>query len=789
MKRIILLLAALALAASYAMAARSLPASGRVVDEQGKAVEYATVVLQKGSEQVAGMATDNEGRFSLKVPTGAYTLSVQYLGYDPVRREVELHHDLDLGDIVLKSSATQIEGVVVKGRLIRREADRFIVDVANAPASIGKDGIELLERAPGVWIDNDKISINGKTGSKVFINDRELKMEPEQMLAYLRSLRAEEIQRIEVVPISGADEDADSSGGIIRIMLRKRRQNGVEGSLTMQTSQSSLQHTYSPGGNVSFHSGRLDVNASAWSWLGTSDMLSDEHTRYTTGDKQLKAYSENSERDYNGGGSLEAIFEIDPMNSVGAEFSFLHMNELSDTPTSTDFIDGGTTRTRSHFDNRSLVTGYEATFNYIRKIDTLGSTFKLLGDFAYRTTDASSDNTSRIEPPAPADAVDSVYRDDTRSRYLVTSVTAAVEKKFSPRWALKAGAKYTRNDMRNDALYEYLKDDAWTRNDAQSFEINYTENIAAAYGVVSANIGRLSLVAGLRGEYTHTYGRGEQIEQNYFSLFPNANLSWTMDKEGAYSLIAQYARTISRPRFWSLTPRRMQISDYTYQTGNPELDPAYKHDVSLTLVLKHKYTFTGGITIQTDEIQQTMQADADNPDRLCIAWVNFDTTKSYYLSANLPFQFTPWWSMNFNANYIRQGQRVEPQGQISYQNMFFANASATFTLPANFFIDLSYRYQSRIELGNCWVEPRHFLTAGLKKRFGERFTASLTVRNLLDQSDTIGAAGDDFTRLVTTRQAWMTRQYRIGLTYNFKAGKAFRRKAVEAGAGDDKGRL
>lgn len=211
--------------------------------------------------------------------------------------------------------------------------------------------------------------------------------------------------------------------------------------------------------------------------------------------------------------------------------------------------------------------------------------------------------------------------------------------------------------------------------------------------------------------------------------------------------------------------------------------------MSLTLVLKYKYTFTGGITIQTDEIQQTMQADADNPDRLCIKWVNFDTTKSYYLSANLPFQFTPWWSMNFNANYIRQGQRVEPQGQISYQNMFFANASATFTLPANFFIDLSYRYQSRIELGNCWVEPRNFLTAGLKKRFGERFTASLTIRNLLDESDTIGAAGTDFTRLVSTRQAWMSRQYRISLTYNFKAGKAFRRKAVEAGAGDDKGRL
>jgi len=109
-----------------------------VVDEQGQAVEYATVVLLKGSDQVAGMATDDTGRFVLKVPSGEYTLSVQYLGFDPVVRQVRVEENNDLGEIVMKSSATRIEGVVVKAQLIRREADRFVVDVANAPAAIGK---------------------------------------------------------------------------------------------------------------------------------------------------------------------------------------------------------------------------------------------------------------------------------------------------------------------------------------------------------------------------------------------------------------------------------------------------------------------------------------------------------------------------------------------------------------------------------------------------------------------------------------------------------------------------
>lgn len=220
MKRLILLIVTLAAAATRLFAAHLCPSTGRVVDEQGKAVEYATVVLLKGTEQVAGMATDAEGRFALKAAPGEYTLLIQYLGFDPVKKPVRVEQENHLGDFVMRTSATGIESVEVKARLVRREADRFVVDVANAPAAIGKDGIELLERAPGVWIDGEKISINGKSGSKVYVNDRELRMEPEQLLTYLRSLRAEEIQKIEVVPTSGADYDADSAGGIIRITLK-----------------------------------------------------------------------------------------------------------------------------------------------------------------------------------------------------------------------------------------------------------------------------------------------------------------------------------------------------------------------------------------------------------------------------------------------------------------------------------------------------------------------------------------------------------------------------------------
>lgn len=786
MKRLILLIVTLAAAATRLFAAHLCPSTGRVVDEQGKAVEYATVVLLKGTEQVAGMATDAEGRFALKAAPGEYTLLIQYLGFDPVKKPVRVEQENHLGDFVMRTSATGIESVEVKARLVRREADRFVVDVANAPAAIGKDGIELLERAPGVWIDGEKISINGKSGSKVYVNDRELRMEPEQLLTYLRSLRAEEIQKIEVVPTSGADYDADSAGGIIRITLKKRRENGVNGSVAFNTTQGEIVHRYNPSANINLHSGRVDFYASAWGSFGKDETTTGEQTRYEAADKELNAHSSMKGRNRSLGASAGAVVEIDGRNSVGAEFEYWRNRNGEPNDTYTDFRNAGTvTRTDSHFDKLDIRNNYSATFNYIRKIDTLGSTLKLLADYTRRETDSGNDNFSRMT--APGATADSTYRDNTESVYNIATATLALEKRFSPRWTLKAGAKYTYNDMHNDALYEYLKGDAWTRNDNQSFTIDYTENIAAAYAVASAQLGRWGLVAGLRGEYTHTTGKS--IGQDYFSLFPNANVSFALSKEKGWSLIAQYARTIERPRFWCLNPQRMQISDYTYQTGNPSLDPAFKQDVNLTLVAAHKYTLTAGVQLVSGEIQQTMQADPENPDLLQLAWVNYDATKSYYASANLPFQPTKWWQLNANVTYMRRGQRVDQHGAEEFFNWGFVNLSTTFTLPAKFYIDLSYGYQSRIDLGNCWVESDHRLQAGVKKRFGDRFTASFSVQNLLDQGQVIGAHGDGFVRTMNARQTWSNRSFRIGLTYNFKSGKAFKRKAVEAGSADEKSRL
>ena len=112
MKRLILLIVTWQRPRPGSFAA--LPSTGPRGGRTGKAVEYATVVLLKGTEQVAGMATDAEGRFALQAAPGEYTLLIQYLGFDPVKSRWVVEQENHLGDFVMRSSATGIESVEVK---------------------------------------------------------------------------------------------------------------------------------------------------------------------------------------------------------------------------------------------------------------------------------------------------------------------------------------------------------------------------------------------------------------------------------------------------------------------------------------------------------------------------------------------------------------------------------------------------------------------------------------------------------------------------------------------------
>ena len=289
-------------------------------------------------------------------------------------------------------------------------------------------------------------------------------------------------------------------------------------------------------------------------------------------------------------------------------------------------------------------------------------------------------------------------------------------------------------------------------------------------------------MVGLRGEYTHARGRASDVKQDYLSLFPNANFSYALDKAGKHSIVAQYSRSISRPSFWNLTPNRLQISDYTYQTGNPELKPQFVNTYSLTAVVAYKYSLSLTVQSVKDAIQQTIVGDKANPNMMNLTRENLPVFNVYTAVANLPITLTKWWDWNNNLIGGIVEQRLTasaPKTSKSYAQWY---TGMTFKLPKKFFIDVDYSGMTDLMTSNLQVSGFHTLEMNIKKQIKDSWTLQCGLQNLVRQHQHIVSANEDFTRHMETFGQSQEFYVDFAVTWTFKSGKQFRTKSVEKGA-------
>ena len=501
----------------------------------------------------------------------------------------------------------------------------------------------------------------------------------------------------------------------------------------------------------------------------------------------MEAASENREQDSDGGMSFAAVAEVRKNHSLGVSFDYWRWNDASPTDSYTSYKTAASERlSESRYDAYDRRSNYNATLNYIIKTDTVGSQLKFIADYTQRDTRTGADNSSRVTDMGST--IDSLYNNRNNSLFRVATASAAWDKVLSEHWTLKSGAKYTYNEINSDATYRYLNGGAWVPSVVDDYDISYTENIGALYAIASMRYGRWSAVAGLRGEYTYTYGKGADMDDSYFSLFPNANLSYSLDADGKHSIVAQYSRTISRPGFWCLTPNRMQVSDYTYQIGNPLLDPSYVDNYSVTAVVAYKYSITLNASIIRNAIQQMSVADSVDPRMVCLSWFNMPVLNYYSVNVSLPLTITKWWDWNTNLMGMIYDQRLTPEDPKVSRTMAQWSSQMNFKLPHNFFIDCDYYGNTNVVVGNVRVKSLHNLSMTLKKRFGDAWTVTCALRNIVSSRQDLIFTQDDFERRVRVDGYGRKLDVRLGVSWNFKSGKAFKAKSV-VGDSDGESRM
>ena len=286
-----------------------------ISDSMGNAVAYATAFLEtEGDNQSHPIydVADQSGAIELSAPSGSYTLRISCIGYNDKSLAVELTTNLDLGVILLEQSeGLVIDEIAVAGGMITREADRYVMNnIAGNPAAVGRDTYEMLRLAPGVFADESgNVSVGSRGAVKIFIGERELRFSGEELRNYLKSIPAENLQKIEVIPQSGADYDASSTGGVVRITLRRQREGGTNGSVAIGYNRSmGSTYTLGPNANLNYKSGPVSLygNISLSDYAYCANMS--EQTNYEQGGTlSSTSKMESRKQSGNGGSNLRPL--------------------------------------------------------------------------------------------------------------------------------------------------------------------------------------------------------------------------------------------------------------------------------------------------------------------------------------------------------------------------------------------------------------------------------------------------------------------------------------------------
>jgi outer membrane receptor protein involved in Fe transport len=227
---------------------------------------------------------------------------------------------------------------------------------------------------------------------------------------------------------------------------------------------------------------------------------------------------------------------------------------------------------------------------------------------------------------------------------------------LSERTRVEGCARIDLRTVNNDFIVEEDKGNTFEPLAEFNDQLQYTEDIYAAYLIGAHEMGAFSEQVGLRMEISDISAvlldSDTRNDQFYANLFPSLNLSYKItDKD---QVQASYSRRISRPYFRRLLPFSNYNNPRNNSIGNPNLRPEFTNSSELgylryfdkgTFLLGAYYRITDGVI---DRI--TLPSEDGTTIRYP---VNLSTRNSYGLEVNFSYDLWKWWSLTTDLNFFR----------------------------------------------------------------------------------------------------------------------------------------
>lgn len=536
--------------------------------------------------------------------------------------------------------------VVAKRPVIKQQDGKLIYLVKNDPYAKGLDGITILDRIPRISVNNGTVSIAGKGSVRYIIDGILMELDASAMAMRLQNLRAEEIEKIELLTTPPSRYAAEPNAAYISITTRNETL-GTKGNLYGSLNQGNKLREYFSG-SISHTARKWDfsLDASIWNNYATNDN-DIEYSFFDSSPERFSSTNTKSHRFESGFNTLFRYkFKTDMNIGVIANFNYESISSNGTNLTQYgEYSSSSQSRTKSRPNNALTLTGfYDWTFG------AKGEAMQLTYNYFNRNSPTLSDITTAYSNSQE----DYGVSENGKTNYRFHSGKADFKLPYS--WTqLEAGIAYT--DILNSS------DNFITRIPGASSEANafdYTERIAAAYLTASRNLGSgFWGKIGLRYEYTFTKGiqrsLGKVDRDNYGHLFPSVNLSWNNSRIGSFNL--SYSMGMGRPNLWELNPFKYYSTTDEYAAGNPALKPTVYNNAEIN------YYGLGGLyavlytSFASDAIGYIRRFDGNGV--ISTMPYNCLTTNKTGLYANYKRSFFNRWEMRIGGEVFRTSSRSD----------------------------------------------------------------------------------------------------------------------------------
>lgn len=693
---------------------------GKVSDQHNAPLPFSTVSLLKENLVLSSIMIDSIGRYRFSdLVAEEYQLSITYLGNTQVGPSFLLRSDTTIDIVFSGRKSTLLDDVTITGTkpLLERKVDRLIFNLANAPGLQGIDMAEALANTPMIKASEDGLSIVGKSGVGIMVNDRLLPISGKELVSYLKTLRSDDIERIEIITTPPAKYEARGNGGLINLILKKNPNNGLSGNLTGSFIQRSYA-TVTGGGALNFRANNLTVSARVMAY----DVAMGASEQYDIVSDALSVLKTDKRKDFNDGllNSINMDYQLTDKSNMGFMYNFNTGNSNMDIQSKTQFVTN-TLDSVLHTDSRHRNSSdyHTANLYYDLKIDTTGRRLSLIGNYLsnnsanpvnFTTENLQNQNTYSVRNQSDVD-------------YSIISGQGDLFLPFRGGFVVETGIKYSDISNQSHVSYLNLTDGEFIVDPARSNIFHYNESNMAAYISGSKDINpRWSVKAGLRYEYTdvsgHSPSNSNRVNFDYSRAFPTAYVTYKPNDANVASL--NYSKRINRPGFSQLNPFRWYSNPYTYSSGNPLLQPSFSNNLELAYVYNSNLSFTVYYQHVNDDYGRITQLNGTTS---VSTFLNYLTKNALGVNAFYNLRPNNWWQSNLFAdfNYAQsESHRSEFTGlqgaafSYSVNNTFFLNEAKTLI----FLLNYSHSLPNKVR--NTQWDNRANLTAGFNTALFER---------------------------------------------------------------------